>query len=104
MKSLFAFSAAILLKARAIDKQILTRYHKLFINSPSPELLLPSGVRSPDPNLALEACPNHDLNQTGCNSSLEEAAQTTTLPVGGAYQQLPNVVSISKISFVLIFL
>lgn len=105
MKSLSAFSAAVFLQARAIDKQSLARLHKLFIDSPFPALLLPSGMRSPDPGFAPEPCPNPDLNQTGCNTLVEEAAQTTTLPAGGAYQQLLNLVSVCNIyeySFVLI--
>lgn len=105
MKRLSAFSAAVFLQARAIDKQSLVKLHKLFIDSPFPALLLPSGVRSPDPGLTPEPCPNPDLNQTGCNTLVEEAAQTTTLPVGGAYQQLLNPVSVCNIneySFVLI--
>lgn len=55
-------------------------------------------MRSPDPDLAPEACPNPDLNQTGCNISVEEAAQTTTLPAGGAYKTLLNLVYVIKLS------
>lgn len=88
VKSLSAYSAAVFLQVRAIDKKSLA---KLFIHGSSPALLLPSGVRSTDPGLVPEACPNPDLNQTDCNTLLEEAAKTTTLPVSGAYQQLLNL-------------
>lgn len=69
-----------------MDKQSLVRLHKLFIDSPSPALLLPSGVRSPDPALAPEACPNPDLHQTGCNKLVEEAAQSITQRVDDAFK------------------
>lgn len=48
-------------------------------------LLLPSGVRSPDPGLTPETCPDPDLNQTGRNASVKEAAQITTPPAGCDY-------------------
>lgn len=97
VKNLSAFSVAVFLQTRAMDKQSLAMLHKLFINSPSLAMLLPSGVRSPDPGLAPEACPNPDLNQTGCNTLVKEAAQITTLHAEGAYQQSLNLVSMQHL-------
>lgn len=53
VKNLSAFSIAVFLQTRAMDTQSLAMLHKLFINSPIFAMLLPSGVRSPDPDLAL---------------------------------------------------